>query len=240
MKTKVIDIRQHPIEKVIAYLVSQGGEDTSRPDDIENFPYCGIDTDKRINYWTFIAGDRELIDLPESQDDSEEEFKTGDRVVDEHDDLGTVIGTLDGVTYYKEDDGAVYDTDQFQIKHYKEPELFEGWMHSLDKCHVYKTNVDASMVSSLGRVFKVREIVEDIKVVEDPEPEDKVKLCDTKAFTVKDEKDDKLSLLKAELLCHFQHFLGTYRNTLSTSSDGMTYKARKFLKENPDAFKDFI
>jgi hypothetical protein len=160
MKTKVIDIRklkQDP-EKVVAYWVSQGGKETNRPDDIENFPYCGIDTDKRINYWTFIAGDRVLIDLPESQDDSEEEFKTGDRVVDSVGSKGYFIGTLNGTHYYIADDiQYVCSTQTTTLKHYKEPELFEGWVSQF--CNVvFESWAQAHEACSDARVFKVREV----------------------------------------------------------------------------------
>jgi hypothetical protein len=206
MKTKVIDIRQHPIEKVIAYLVSQGGINRGLGRDKRDFPYVGIDQTNTITGWSEFETYLELIDLPkdllvadlliadlESVESKhrkdladtqgicikytgravptpieskkikahppEEEFKTGDRVVDGVGSKGYFIGTLNGIHYYIADDiPYVCSTQTTTIKHHKEPELFEGWVHSLDKCHVYKTNVDASMVSSLGRVFPVREV----------------------------------------------------------------------------------
>jgi hypothetical protein len=154
MKTKVIDIRKHDPEKVVAYWVSQGGKDVDESlcDDPKEYPYCGIDDEGDINAWSNLDG-RELIDLPE------EEFKTGDRVVDEHGDLGTYIGCINDMHYY-EMDKLTYNwrtQDATKIKHYKEPELFEGWVNIYNN-HVWKTKEEALYCSSGGRVFKVREV----------------------------------------------------------------------------------
>jgi hypothetical protein len=154
MKTKVIDIRKlkHDPEKVVAYWVSQGGINRGLGRDKRDFPYVGIHGNETITGWKELDNDLELIDLPE------EEFNTGDRVVDDFGKLATVVGTLDGVTYYKDDDGVeIFDTTLFPIKHYKEPELFEGWVNDLDGS-VWETEERATQVCSGGRVFKVREV----------------------------------------------------------------------------------
>jgi hypothetical protein len=144
-------LKQDP-EKVVAYWVSQGGKEAEEDacDTPESHPYCGIDAYGYIDSWRNLGLTRVEIDLPkdllvadlliadlesiESKHRKDlidefwavspkEEFKTGDRVVDDFGKLATVVGTLDGVTYYKDDDGVeIFDTTLFPIKHYKEPE----------------------------------------------------------------------------------------------------------------------
>jgi hypothetical protein len=159
MKTKVIDIRKHDPEKVVAYWVSQGGNETIEVyENPEQYPYCGIDDEGDIVAWV-IPGRRELIDLPESQDDSKEEFKTGDRVVEEDGSVGTYIGCINDMHYYHLDK-LIYNyrtMDSSKIKHYKEPELFEGWVNSTGDL-IWDTKDEATQVCSGGRVFKVREV----------------------------------------------------------------------------------
>jgi hypothetical protein len=160
MKTKVIDIRklkQDP-EKVVAYWVSQGGEDMGNIDEGDlRHPYFGINPQGYIDSWGFIPHGYEIIDLPE------EEFKTGDRVVDGVGSKGYFIGTLNGIHYYIADDiPYVCSTQTTTIKHYKEPEEpepFEGWVNIYND-HVWKTKEEALYCSSGGRVFKVMEVLD--------------------------------------------------------------------------------
>jgi uncharacterized protein YbaR (Trm112 family) len=153
MKTKVIDIRKHDPEKVVAYWVSQGGNDNGHGRDKKCCPYVGINPTNHISGWDKLYTNlQELIDLPE------EEFKTGDRVMDGVGSKGYFIGTLNGIHYYIADDiPYVCSTQTTNIKHYKEPELFEGWVNSYND-HVWKTKEEALYCSSGGRVFKVREV----------------------------------------------------------------------------------
>jgi hypothetical protein len=152
MKTKVIDIRKHDPEKVVAYWVSQGGKDEGFGRDRNIHHYVGINSSNIISGWDQLHDALELIDLPE------EEFKTGDRVVDSVGSKGYFIGTLNGIHYYIADDiQYVCSTQTTTLKHYKEPELFEGWVNIYND-HVWKTKEEALYCSSGGRVFKVREV----------------------------------------------------------------------------------
>jgi hypothetical protein len=161
MKTKVIDIRKHDPEKVVAYWVSQGGNKGYEMH--TDFPYVGIDKHGFVNGFVKLTKSYELIDLPESQDDSEEEFKTGDRVVDGVGSKGYFIGTLNGIHYYIADDiPYVCSTQTTTIKHHKEPELFEGWVNLYPGGELggpHKTKKIAQEYGALDvRIIKVREV----------------------------------------------------------------------------------
>jgi hypothetical protein len=152
MKTKVIDIRKHDPEKVVAYWVSQGGRYVGFGKSQTN-PFVGIDGRSMINSWSLLDDHLELIDLPE------EEFKTGDRVVDSGVRQGTYIGYVDGKHYIKFDgfEWSSITEDATTLKHYKEPELFEGWVSQF--CNVvFESWAQAHEACSDARVFKVREV----------------------------------------------------------------------------------
>jgi hypothetical protein len=161
MKTKVIDIRKHDPEKVVAYWVSQGGKKTEEDacDTPDSYPYCGIDVNGDIDAWPTIHPSGlclELIDLPE------EEFKTGDRVVDERGEVFTFIGILDNDSYVKAFNGEVLTARITKFKHYKEPELFEGWVNLYPGGEVGGPHKTKKIAQEYGaydvRIIKVREV----------------------------------------------------------------------------------
>jgi hypothetical protein len=160
MKTKVIDIRKHDPEKVVAYWVSQGGINRGLGRDKKDFPYVGIHGNETITGWKELDNDIELIDLPESQDYPEEEFNTGDRILHVDSDEGTFIGEVEGKYYYLLDGfKSVFQSmaSKGLIKHYKEPEVFEGWVSQF--CNVvFESWAQAHEACSDARVFKVREV----------------------------------------------------------------------------------
>jgi hypothetical protein len=159
MKTKVIDIRKHDPEKVVAYWVSQGGNDEGFGRDKKCCPYVGINPTNHISGWDKLYTNlQELIDLPE------EEFKTGDRVVDDADYKGTYIGFVDGIHYFILDLSTfpTMTSDIRRLKHYKEPEPFEGWVnifHNGNAGSVYKTREVAERYAAPGaRTIKVKAV----------------------------------------------------------------------------------
>jgi hypothetical protein len=67
--TKVIDIRQHPIDEIKKYLFTNAKLSYSHFN--ADYPYVGVDIDGAIIHSDSLEDDLELIDLPQELDDAE-------------------------------------------------------------------------------------------------------------------------------------------------------------------------